>query len=167
MQLCLFLSCHNIKVVILNTMLKYYIVSFLTYHKNNSKICRVEWYKYCTFFLCGCETWSFKLREEHTMFVFLVFRKCGLCCSSSENLTEWKISRSCVEQCKFCIHLRSLNVCHFGMVASAVLKWLHQDDLQYHDLLTEFHKNYQLVQKLIVGTECTKRMMITLAYIFL
>jgi hypothetical protein len=52
------------------------------------------------------------------MFVFFAFDKNGLIksCSSFEDLSENKISWSRVDWCKFCIHLRSLNVRHFGMV---------------------------------------------------
>jgi hypothetical protein len=58
------------------------------------------------------------------MFVFFVFHKNGLykSCSSSEDLSEYKISWSYVERCKSCIDLRSLNVRHFGMVAATALK---------------------------------------------
>jgi hypothetical protein len=58
------------------------------------------------------------------MFVFFVFDKNGLIksCSSFEDLSVYKISRSHVEWCKFCIHLRSLNVHHFVMVKDTGLK---------------------------------------------
>jgi hypothetical protein len=52
------------------------------------------------------------------MFVFFVFDKNCLIksCSSFEVLSVYKISWSHVDWCKFCIHLRSLNVRHFEMV---------------------------------------------------
>jgi hypothetical protein len=52
------------------------------------------------------------------MFAFFVFDINGLIksCSSFEDLSVYKSSCSHVEWCKFCIHLRSLNVRHFGMV---------------------------------------------------
>jgi hypothetical protein len=58
------------------------------------------------------------------MFVFLFFRKSYLIkrCSSSEGLSVYKISWSHVDWCKFCIHLRSLNVHYFGMVEATRLK---------------------------------------------
>jgi hypothetical protein len=58
------------------------------------------------------------------MFVFLVFDKNGIIksCSSFEDLSVYKISCSHVDWCKFCIHLRSLNVRHFGMVEGTGLK---------------------------------------------
>jgi hypothetical protein len=58
------------------------------------------------------------------MFVFLVSHKSGLVksCSLSEDLSEYKIPWSSVDWCKFFIHLRSLNVHHFGMVAAMALK---------------------------------------------
>jgi hypothetical protein len=88
------------------------------------------------------------------MFVFSFFRKNGLIksCSSSEHLSEHKISWSYVDWCKFYIQLKSLNVRHFVMVADTALKLLRQGHLQWHDLPTEFYKIYQLVQKLIGKT---------------
>jgi hypothetical protein len=58
------------------------------------------------------------------MYVFFVFGKSGLMesCSSSEDLSEYKISWSYVDWCKFCMYFRSLNICHFEMVASKALK---------------------------------------------
>jgi hypothetical protein len=58
------------------------------------------------------------------MFVFFVFDKDGLIssCSSFEDQSVYKISCSHVDWCKFCIHLRSLNVRHFGMVEDTRLK---------------------------------------------
>jgi hypothetical protein len=52
------------------------------------------------------------------MFVFFVFGKTDLMksCSSFEDLSVYKISWSHVDWCKFCIHLRSLNVRHFGIL---------------------------------------------------
>jgi hypothetical protein len=59
-----------------------------------------------------------------TMFVFFVFDKNGLIksCSSFEDISVYKISCFHVDWCKFCIHLRSLNVRHFGMVEGTELK---------------------------------------------
>jgi hypothetical protein len=58
------------------------------------------------------------------MFVFFVFDKNGLIksCSAFEDLSENKISWSNVDWCKFCIHFRSLNICHFGMLEGMGLK---------------------------------------------
>jgi hypothetical protein len=55
---------------------------------------------------------------------FLFFDKNGLIksCSSFEDLSVFKISWSHVDWWKFCIHLRSLNVRHFGMVEGTGLK---------------------------------------------
>jgi hypothetical protein len=52
------------------------------------------------------------------MFVFFCFDKDGLIksCLFFEDLSVYKISWYYVDWCKFCIHLRSLNVRHFGMV---------------------------------------------------
>jgi hypothetical protein len=65
-------------------------------------------------------------------------------CSSSEYLSEYKISWSYVDWCKFYIHLKSLNVRHFGMVATTALKLWYRGHLQWHDLPTKFHKNLPL-----------------------
>jgi hypothetical protein len=62
--------------------------------------------------------------QTAAMFVFFVFDKNGLIksCSSFEDLLVYKMSWSHVEWCKFCIHLRSLSVRHFGMVEGTELK---------------------------------------------
>jgi hypothetical protein len=43
-------------------------------------------------------------------------------CSSFEDLSAFKVSWSDVDQCKFCIYLRSLTICHFGMGRTTGLK---------------------------------------------
>jgi hypothetical protein len=60
---------------------------------------------------------NFKIQAAVT-FVFFVFITNGLVksCSSFEDLSVYNISWSHVEWCKFSIHLRRLNVRHFGMV---------------------------------------------------
>jgi hypothetical protein len=62
--------------------------------------------------------------QTSAMFVFFIFYKNGLIKSGSsfEDISVYKISWSLVNWCKFCIHLRSLNVRHFGMVEGTVLK---------------------------------------------
>jgi hypothetical protein len=96
---------------------------------------------------------NFKL-QPLAMFVFFVFRKNALVksCSSSEGLSEYKIPWYYVEWCKFYIHLKSLYVRHFGMVAATALKLWHRGHLQWHDLPSEFYKIYQLLQNLIGWT---------------
>jgi hypothetical protein len=54
------------------------------------------------------------------MFPFFVFRKSGLIksCSSSEYVSEYKISWSCVDWCKDYSHLKCLNFlngCSYGV----------------------------------------------------
>jgi hypothetical protein len=58
------------------------------------------------------------------MFAFLVFCKSGITksCFSIEDLSVYKISWSRVDWCKFCIHFKSLNTRHFGMVTATALK---------------------------------------------
>jgi hypothetical protein len=62
--------------------------------------------------------------QTAAMFVFFVFDKNGLIksCSSFVDVSVCTSSWSHVEWCKFCIHLRSLNVRHFGMVEGTGLK---------------------------------------------
>jgi hypothetical protein len=62
---------------------------------------------------------NFKFQKP-AMFLFFVFHKSGLIksCSSSEDLSEHKMSWSYVDWCKFYTHLKSLNVRYFGMVAA-------------------------------------------------
>jgi hypothetical protein len=43
-------------------------------------------------------------------------------CSSSEDPSEYKLSWSYVDWCKFFIHLRSSNVRHFGLVTDTALE---------------------------------------------
>jgi len=108
---------------------------------------------------------NFKFKPP-AMFPFFVFRKSGLIksCSSSEDLSEYKISWSYVDWCKFYIHLKSLNVRHFGMVAATALKLWRRGHLR---LPTEFHKNLPTGAKVEGGggqTETeTDRMAISLA----
>jgi hypothetical protein len=106
--------------------------------------------------------------QPPSMFVFFVFRKSGLIksCSSSEDLSKQKISRSYVYWYKFCIHLRSLNVHHFGMVTAMTLKLWCQGHLQWHNLPTEFHKNLPIGSQVDGRDKHTDRMVISLAYIF-
>jgi hypothetical protein len=62
--------------------------------------------------------------QTAAMFAFFVFDKNGLIksCSSFEDLSVFKIAWSHVDWCKFCIHLKSFNVRHFGMVEGMGLK---------------------------------------------
>jgi hypothetical protein len=53
---------------------------------------------------------NFKIKPP-AMFVFFAFRKNGLITSRSSS--ECKIPLSYIGWCKFCIHLKSLNVRHF------------------------------------------------------
>jgi hypothetical protein len=87
---------------------------------------------HCTKFrLSKCNgSWVVSIRQyiyfnfQPAMFTFLAFRKSGLIgsCSFSKDLSEYKISWSYVDGWKFCIHLKSLNICHFGMIAALALK---------------------------------------------
>jgi hypothetical protein len=58
------------------------------------------------------------------MLAFFVFRKNGptKSCSSPEDLSEYKIPWPYVDWYKFCIHLKSLSVRHFGMAVATALK---------------------------------------------
>jgi hypothetical protein len=76
---------------------------------------------HCTKLKCSGQSVNFKF---HTPSMFVFFRKNDLIKSScsSENLSEYRILCSIVDWCKFCIHLRSLNVHHIGMVAATALE---------------------------------------------
>jgi hypothetical protein len=81
----------------------------------------------------------------------------------------FKFSWYHVEWCKFCIHLRSLNVRHCLMVEGTGLKSMHQGRLQWHDLPTEFHKNLPIGSKVIRGDTQTDRQtgdLISLTFLF-
>jgi hypothetical protein len=58
------------------------------------------------------------------MTIFLVFHKNGLIkrYSSFEDVLVHKMSWSHAVWCKFCMHLKSMNVCHFGMVEAMRMK---------------------------------------------
>jgi hypothetical protein len=88
------------------------------------------------------------------MFQFFVFHKSGLIqsCSSSGDLPEY-ISWSYVDWCKFYIHLRSLNVRHFKMVATTALKSWRRGHLQWHDLPTKFNENLPTGSEVDGGTD--------------
>jgi hypothetical protein len=79
---------------------------------------------------------------------------------SSEDLSEYKIAWSYVDWCKFLIHLK-----RFGMVAATALRLGRRDNLQWHKLPTEFHKNVQIGSKVDIG-EQIHWMVISLAYFF-
>jgi hypothetical protein len=70
-----------------------------------------------------------------------------LCCSSSENLSEYKTVWPCVVSCNFCIHLRSLNVHHFGMVAATELN-NYGVGVTFNSMISllDFTEIYQLVK---------------------
>jgi hypothetical protein len=77
----------------------------------------------CSWVVSTKQIMNFNIQTA-AMFVFFVFDKNSLIKngSSFENLTVYKLSWSLVDWCKFCIHLRSLNVRHFGMVEDTGLK---------------------------------------------
>jgi hypothetical protein len=93
-----------------------------------------------------------------SIFVFLASHKNDLIksCLSSGDLLAHEISWSYVDWCMFRIHLRSLNVRHFGMVEAKRLKNAGRGYLQWHDLPTQFHKNL-IHSKVIRGDPRTGR----------
>jgi hypothetical protein len=60
-----------------------------------------------------------------------------------------KLHGPAFEWCKFSIHLRSLNVSHFGMVAATALKLRRRGHFQWRDLVPNFIKIYHLAQNLM------------------
>jgi hypothetical protein len=113
--------------------------------------------------------------QTAAMFVFFIFGKNGVTksCSSFEDLLVYKISWSHVDWCKFCIHLRSLNVHHFGKLKGYGIK-NYGVEVTFNGMtsLLNFIKIYQLVQKLLGGTHTDRRTnrltggLITLTYLF-
>jgi hypothetical protein len=104
--------------------------TFLYYHNLNEMLSPSKQYKWRSrielrdYFLWRVlQNVNFKFKPP-AIFPFFVFRKSGLIksCSSPEDLSEYKMSWSYVEWCKFYIHLKSLNVRHFGMVAATTLQ---------------------------------------------
>jgi hypothetical protein len=64
---------------------------------------------------------NFNFQPSSTL-AFLVFHVNDLIKSCSFFWAECKMLWSHIDWCKFCIYLRSLNVCHFGMVEAKVDK---------------------------------------------
>jgi hypothetical protein len=99
------------------------------------------------------------------MFPFFIFRKSSLIksCSSSEDLSEYNISWSYVDRCKFYIHLNSLNVRHFGVVAATTLKIMASRSPSMAWPSYWIPKNLPVVSEVDKGTD-RDRMVILLAY---
>jgi hypothetical protein len=81
------------------------------YAKVNSSKCNGSWV------VSTKPTMNFNIQTA-AMFFFFYYYKNGLIksCSSFKDLSVYKISWSHIDWCKFCIHIRSLNVRHFGVV---------------------------------------------------
>jgi hypothetical protein len=110
--------------------------------------------------------------QTAAMFVFFVFNKNGLIksCLSFEYLSLHKMSWSHVDWCKFCSHLRSFNVRHFGMLeGTGLISMTSRSPSMAWASLLNFIKIYQLVQKLLGGghtdrqTDCD---LISLTFLF-
>jgi hypothetical protein len=97
--------------------------------------------------------------QTTTMFVFFVLDKNGLIksCSSYEDLSVFKIAWSHVDWCKFFIHLRSLNVRHFGMLQGTGLISMASRPPSMAWPPTEFHKNVPIGSKVIREVTQTDR----------
>jgi hypothetical protein len=136
----------------LDKITEFYTELFSVYHNITSKFCTIAIFKsasnkiiiqikligmsmisyYTKVHLSKCNgswvvsterTMNFNIQTA-AMFVFFVLDKNCLIksCSSFEDLSVYKISWSHIDWCKFCTHLRSLNVRHFGMVECMGLK---------------------------------------------
>jgi hypothetical protein len=57
--------------------------------------------------------------------------------------------------CKFCIHLRSLTIRHFGAVEAARLKLRRRGHLKWHDVSTKFNEN--LICSKVISEGLTNR----------
>jgi hypothetical protein len=55
-------------------------------------------------------------------------------------VTSLNSSLSGVDWCKFCIHLRSLNIRHYGTVEGMELEIMESGSLQWHHISAEFHE---------------------------
>jgi hypothetical protein len=89
--------------------------------------------------LCKLDWIDETKQEKH---VFFFFHKNGRikCCSSFKYLSEYRISWSHVDWCKFCIHLRNLNVWHFGTIEVTELKYMALNLPSMEWLPTKFYK---------------------------
>jgi hypothetical protein len=82
--------------------------------------------------------------QPSAMFPFFVFSRKSCLIKfflSSEDLSEYKISWSYFNLYNYYIHLKSLNVRHFGMDAATILKLWRRGHVQWYDFSTEFHKS--------------------------
>jgi hypothetical protein len=105
------------------------------------------------------QTMNFNIQTA-AMFVSFAFdKKCLIkSCSSFEYLSVYRISWSHVDWCKFCIHLRSLNVRHFwNGWRYGIKKYGFEVTFNGMTSLLNFIKIYQLVQKLLEGDPQTDR----------
>jgi hypothetical protein len=110
-----YLKTASNKIIIQIKLIGMSMISYYT--KLHLKKSNVSWV------LSAKQTMNFNIQTA-AMFVFFVFGKNGhiKSCSSIEDLSVHKISWSHVDWCKFCIHLTSLNVRHFGMLEGIGLK---------------------------------------------
>jgi hypothetical protein len=114
LTIAIFKNCAKQKMI----QIKLIVVSMIFYYtKVHLSKCNGSWV------VSTKQTMNFNIQTA-SLFVFFVFDKNGLIksCSSFEYLSLYKISCSHVDWFKFCIHLRSLNVCNFGMVEGTGLK---------------------------------------------
>jgi hypothetical protein len=148
-------------------------------NNNSNKTCIYVHYLFTKVHLFKCNgSWVFSTKQTMNfniqlaaMFVFFVSDKNDLTksCLSIEDLSENKISCFHVGWCKSCIHLRSLNIRHFGMVEGTALKVWRRGHLQWHDLPTKFQKNLPIGSKVIWADTHTDRQtgdLISLTFLF-
>jgi hypothetical protein len=124
---------------------------------NGSRVLSIKWNVYLNF-------------QPPTMFIFfLVFHKSVITktCLSFEDLSAYKIIWSYIDWCKFCIHLRILNVTFFNGCSYGIKNYGVEVTFNGMTSLLNVIKIYQLVQKFKGWEEWERNnMVIPLADIF-
>jgi hypothetical protein len=121
-------------------------LSFLLYSKPHAFISMVTsaMLTYCNPLLSKAEWWRYyiHLNFEHPVFWNgWSYRIRNMVLRSPSLSSTYKISSKSTNQFISCTYLRSLNVCHFGMIGATGLKVGHRGHLQPYHIHTKFHPN--------------------------